>query len=154
MSKTLWSMIAVILMGLMAITASAPAATPAPTQAPVEPTSPPPAPSTGSPPAACRACGVPCLELPSGAGHDAMFIAEIAETGMIFVRCREGVSHNPAEFVEPRDIAAGAAVLIPRPPRQVSEGDTRTRWFPHRLGQWGRGGGDIGGDAGPGTAGP
>jgi N-carbamoyl-L-amino-acid hydrolase len=61
--------------------------------------------------AACQACGIPFQELPSGAGHDAMYIAEIAETGMIFVRCREGISHNPAEFVEPQDIAAGAAVL-------------------------------------------
>jgi acetylornithine deacetylase/succinyl-diaminopimelate desuccinylase-like protein len=40
-----------------------------------------------------------------------MYLAEIAETGMIFVRCRGGVSHNPAEFVEPRDIAAGTSVL-------------------------------------------
>jgi len=61
--------------------------------------------------AACQACGIPFQELPSGAGHDAMYIAEIAETGMIFVRCREGISHNPAEFVEPQDITAGAAVL-------------------------------------------
>jgi len=61
--------------------------------------------------AACQACGIPCMELPSGAGHDAMYLAEIAETGMLFVRCREGISHNPAEFVEPRDIAAGTAVL-------------------------------------------
>jgi hydantoinase/carbamoylase family amidase len=61
--------------------------------------------------AACQACNVPYMELPSGAGHDAMYIAEVAETGMIFVRCREGISHNPAEFVEPHDIAAGAAVL-------------------------------------------
>ncbi len=61
--------------------------------------------------AACQAGGISFLELPSGAGHDAMYIAEVAETGMIFVRCREGISHNSAEFVEPRDIAAGAAVL-------------------------------------------
>ena len=61
--------------------------------------------------AACQACGIPFLELPSGAGHDAMYMAELAEAGMIFVRCREGVSHNPAEFVEPQDIAAGATVL-------------------------------------------
>jgi acetylornithine deacetylase/succinyl-diaminopimelate desuccinylase-like protein len=40
-----------------------------------------------------------------------MYVAEIAETGMIFVRCREGISHNPAEFVAPEDIAAGATVL-------------------------------------------
>lgn len=61
--------------------------------------------------AACQARGIPFLELPSGAGHDAMYLAEIAETGMIFVRCREGISHNPAEFVDPQDAAAGTAVL-------------------------------------------
>ncbi len=36
------------------------------------------------------------LELPSGAGHDGMAIIDIADIGMIFVRCRNGVSHNPA----------------------------------------------------------
>jgi N-carbamoyl-L-amino-acid hydrolase len=71
--------------------------------------------------AACQACGIPFLELPSGAGHDAMYIAEIAETGMIFVRCREGISHNPAEFVEPQDIAAGAAVLAETALRLATE---------------------------------
>jgi beta-ureidopropionase / N-carbamoyl-L-amino-acid hydrolase len=71
--------------------------------------------------AACRACGIPFLELPSGAGHDAMYLAEIAETGMIFVRCRGGISHNPAEFVDPQDIAAGAAVLAETALRLANE---------------------------------
>ncbi len=71
--------------------------------------------------AACQTRGVPCLDLPSGAGHDAMFMAEIAETGMVFVRCREGISHNPAEFVEPADIAAGATVLAETAYRLASE---------------------------------
>ena len=71
--------------------------------------------------AACEARGIPSIELPSGAGHDAMFIAEIAETGMLFVRCRDGVSHNPAEFVEPQDIAAGAAVLAETAHRLAAE---------------------------------
>ncbi len=61
--------------------------------------------------AACQERGISFLELPSGAGHDAMYVAEIAETGMLFVRCREGVSHNPAECVEPQDAAAGATAL-------------------------------------------
>lgn len=52
------------------------------------------------------------LELPSGAGHDGMAIADIAEIGMIFVRCRGGISHNPAEHVEPEDVEAGARVLM------------------------------------------
>ena len=71
--------------------------------------------------AACQACGVPFLELPSGAGHDAMYLAEIAETGMIFVRCREGISHNPAEFVESQDMAAGTTVLAETAVRLADE---------------------------------
>lgn len=47
----------------------------------------------------------------SGAGHDAMAIADITKIGMVFVRCSGGVSHNPAEFVHPRDVAAAAAAL-------------------------------------------
>ncbi|HYL79908.1 MAG TPA: Zn-dependent hydrolase [Candidatus Acidoferrum sp.] len=71
--------------------------------------------------AACRACGIPFLELPSGAGHDAMYLAEIAETGMIFTRCREGISHNPAEFVDPQDAVAGATVLAETALRLANE---------------------------------
>ena len=52
------------------------------------------------------------LELPSGAGHDGMAIADIADIGMIFVRCRGGISHNPAEHVEHEDVEAGARVLM------------------------------------------
>ena len=47
----------------------------------------------------------------SGAGHDAMAIAEIARMGMLFVRCRGGVSHSPLEHVEPEDVAAASAAL-------------------------------------------
>jgi allantoate deiminase len=52
------------------------------------------------------------IELPSGAGHDGMAVHSIADIAMIFVRCRGGVSHNPAEHVEPGDVAAGAKVLL------------------------------------------
>ena len=47
----------------------------------------------------------------SGAGHDAMAIAEISHMGMLFVRCRGGVSHSPLEHVEPDDVAAASAAL-------------------------------------------
>ena len=47
----------------------------------------------------------------SGAGHDAMAIAEVAHMGMLFVRCRGGVSHSPLEHVEPEDVAAASAAL-------------------------------------------
>ena len=48
---------------------------------------------------------------PSGAGHDAMHWAEVAPTGMIFIPCRDGISHNSAEFAAMDDIVAGAEVL-------------------------------------------
>ncbi|WP_455237511.1 allantoate amidohydrolase [Veillonella sp.] len=49
--------------------------------------------------------------MPSGAGHDAMHWTEVAPTGMIFIPCRDGISHNPAEFAAMDDIVAGAEVL-------------------------------------------
>ncbi|WP_274652031.1 Zn-dependent hydrolase [Paenibacillus humicola] len=52
-----------------------------------------------------------CLELVSGAGHDAQIMASITDVGMIFVRCKDGVSHHPAEFAEPADIALGTELL-------------------------------------------
>jgi allantoate deiminase len=48
--------------------------------------------------------------LPSGAGHDAAQLAEIAPTAMLFVRCEKGISHNPAESVEQEDVAAAIEV--------------------------------------------
>jgi N-carbamoyl-L-amino-acid hydrolase len=52
------------------------------------------------------------IRLPSGAMHDALFLASICPTSMIFVPCRNGVSHNPAEFAEPSHLANGARVLV------------------------------------------
>jgi allantoate deiminase len=46
--------------------------------------------------------------LPSGAGHDGMALIDIAPIGMLFVRCKGGISHNPAEAVTLDDVAAGA----------------------------------------------
>jgi len=61
---------------------------------------------------AVAAEGYPVFELPSGAGHDGMAIVDIADIGMIFVRCRGGVSHHPAEHVDLADADAGARVLL------------------------------------------
>jgi N-carbamoyl-L-amino-acid hydrolase len=55
--------------------------------------------------------GLAHMRLPSGAFHDANFIAEVAPTGMIFVPCEKGISHSPAESARPEDLAAGARVL-------------------------------------------
>jgi allantoate deiminase len=52
------------------------------------------------------------LSLPSGAGHDGMAISGIADVGMIFVRCRGGVSHHPDEHVTVEDADAGACALL------------------------------------------
>lgn len=52
------------------------------------------------------------LTLPSGAGHDGMAMIAIADIGMIFVRCRGGISHHPDEHVTNEDARAGARVLM------------------------------------------
>ena len=61
---------------------------------------------------AVAAEGYGVFELPSGAGHDGMAIIDIADIAMLFVRCRGGISHNPAEHVEPADADAGVRVLL------------------------------------------
>jgi allantoate deiminase len=61
---------------------------------------------------AISAEGFRVFELPSGAGHDGMAMIDIADVGMIFVRCRGGISHHPDEHVELADADAGARVLL------------------------------------------
>ncbi|GGX80181.1 Zn-dependent hydrolase [Streptomyces minutiscleroticus] len=56
--------------------------------------------------------GLPHEKLPSGAGHDAQFMAGITPIGMIFVPSIGGVSHVPQENTAPEDLAAGARVLL------------------------------------------
>ncbi|GHV53809.1 putative hydrolase [Deltaproteobacteria bacterium] len=58
-----------------------------------------------------REKNIPSMPIVSGAGHDAMNMALIADVGMIFIRCKDGLSHNPAEFAAMDDIMAGADVL-------------------------------------------
>ena len=48
----------------------------------------------------------------SGAGHDAVYVARVAPTGMIFIPCENGISHNELENTKPEFIAAGASVLL------------------------------------------
>jgi allantoate deiminase len=61
---------------------------------------------------AIAAEGFRAFDLPSGAGHDGMAMIDVADVGMIFVRCRGGVSHHPDEHVELADADAGARVLL------------------------------------------
>jgi allantoate deiminase len=55
--------------------------------------------------------GLAPRRLPSGAGHDAMAFDRLIPFAMLFVRCRGGVSHNPAEFAAPDDIDFAARIL-------------------------------------------
>jgi len=52
------------------------------------------------------------MEIISGAGHDACYISRVAPTGMIFVPCENGISHNEEEEATPEDLAAGCNVLL------------------------------------------
>lgn len=60
---------------------------------------------------AVAAQGVEALQLPSGAGHDGMAMGELCPFAMLFVRCKGGVSHNPAEAVTEQDVGVAAEVL-------------------------------------------
>src|SRR5205807_1900938 len=51
------------------------------------------------------------MRILSGAGHDAMHLAKVCPTGMIFVPCENGVSHSEIENATPSDLAAGTRVL-------------------------------------------
>ena len=52
------------------------------------------------------------VRLPSGAGHDAQVMARLCPSAMLFVRCRGGISHNPAEFASLSDMGLAVAALI------------------------------------------
>ena len=60
---------------------------------------------------AAKSLNIEYITMPSGAGHDAMHWTDVAPTGMIFIPCRDGISHNPAEFAAMNDIVVGAEVL-------------------------------------------
>jgi beta-ureidopropionase / N-carbamoyl-L-amino-acid hydrolase len=62
--------------------------------------------------AAARVSGYSTRDMMSGAGHDAAFVARVAPAAMIFVPCRDGISHNEAEYSSKEQCAAGAQVLL------------------------------------------
>lgn len=61
--------------------------------------------------AACSEAGVRFKLMVSRAYHDSLFMARIAPTAMLFIPCREGISHRPDEYAAPEDIARGTYVL-------------------------------------------
>ncbi len=62
--------------------------------------------------AKAKALGFSCRDMTSGAGHDAQMMARMCPTAMVFVPSVKGISHNGAEHTEPKDLEAGANVLL------------------------------------------
>ena len=58
-----------------------------------------------------RGMGITPPELMSGPFHDSLTMSYVCDYGMIFVRCEEGISHNPKEYSSPEDIALGTELL-------------------------------------------
>jgi len=61
---------------------------------------------------AAEAQGYPNMNIISGAGHDAVYMARVAPTAMIFVPCKDGISHNEIEDAAKADIGAGCQILL------------------------------------------
>ena len=61
---------------------------------------------------AARAQGYRSRDIVSGAGHDAVYVARTGPAGMIFIPCKDGISHNEIEDAEPAHLIAGANVLL------------------------------------------
>ena len=59
----------------------------------------------------CKAQNLDAPELMSGPFHDALALSYACDYGMIFVRCKDGISHNPLEFASYEDLALGAEIL-------------------------------------------
>ena len=61
--------------------------------------------------AACRRLGLGCKRMVSRAYHDSLFMARICPMGMIFIPCKEGISHRPDEYASPQAIEDGVQAL-------------------------------------------
>ncbi len=60
----------------------------------------------------CRKLDYPFLSLTSGAGHDAQIVSLVADAGMIFIPCLDGISHSPEEMIRWEDLEKGANLLL------------------------------------------
>src|SRR5262249_46364277 len=61
---------------------------------------------------AAHALGLSYREIVSGAAHDAIYVARVAPAAMIFIPCKDGISHNEIEDALPEHVEAGANVLL------------------------------------------
>ncbi len=69
--------------------------------------------------------GLDCPELMSGPAHDALIMSYVTDYAMIFVRCKEGISHNPKEFSSIEDISLGTELLYRTAVRIATEAFTK-----------------------------
>lgn len=60
----------------------------------------------------CRKLRCPSMRMTSGAGHDAQIVSGLAEAGMIFIPCQDGISHAPDEMIRWEDLEKGANLLL------------------------------------------
>ncbi|KHF41383.1 Zn-dependent hydrolase [Halalkalibacter okhensis] len=60
----------------------------------------------------CDELDIPTMKLPCGAGHDSLMMTKVTEMGMIFVRSKDGISHNPKEWTDQEDCVIGTQVLL------------------------------------------
>lgn len=60
----------------------------------------------------CQKLGYPFLPITSGAGHDAQIVSAVAESGMIFIPCVDGISHSPEEMIRWEDVEKGVNLLL------------------------------------------
>jgi acetylornithine deacetylase/succinyl-diaminopimelate desuccinylase-like protein len=61
---------------------------------------------------AAAATGEPHMQMPSGAAHDTMCVADRVPSAMVFVPCKDGISHSPAEDADPADAALAAGIIL------------------------------------------
>jgi N-carbamoyl-L-amino-acid hydrolase len=61
--------------------------------------------------AAAERLGLSHMEMPSPAGHDSRYLHYVCPTGMIFIPCKDGISHHESESIKPEHALAGARVL-------------------------------------------
>ena len=91
------------------------------------------------------------MRLPSGAGHDAGIMAKHCPSGMIFLRCKDGISHNPAESITVEDADLGVRALLEAvrrlDRRLLGTGPPRALVDPKRIGPGQRA--DLDGDGAP-----
>jgi len=60
----------------------------------------------------CRTLGYPSMRMTSGAGHDAQIVSGLADTGLVFIPCQDGISHAPDEMIRWEELEKGANLLL------------------------------------------